>query len=100
MIFSSGMEAPTVIFLTKVFGAEPGSRSGLLRPVAKLVVITGSSATRRGRRLNGFQEDVRKALATDNELRAAYTVLEDLPPRRDLQETEMRSRDRQPGTEL
>ena len=94
MIFSSGMEAPTVIFLTKVFGAEPGSRSGLLRPVAKLVVITGSSATRR--RLNGFQEDVRKALATDNELRAAYTVLEDLPPRGDLQEAEMRSRDRQP----
>ena len=99
MIFSSGMEAPTVIFLTKVFGAEPGSRSGLLRPVAKLVVITGSSATRRGRRLDGFQEDVRKALATDNELRAAYNVLEDLPPR-DLQEAEMRSRDRQPGTEL
>jgi len=35
-----GMEAPSVIFITKEFCGEPATRSALLRAVARLVVIT------------------------------------------------------------
>ena len=40
----AGMEAPTVIFITKTLGPnETAVRSGMLRAVAKLIVITDSA---------------------------------------------------------